>query len=111
MSDTTTNPEAEMLFGDIVDYIDTAQKLIDSDRVDSLEQLNAMVDALGERVIKLPLDVVGDYQPEMDYVTEHLRALTESMTRKRAEMAHDLDVVEKRLKAIRAYYVTPSEGE
>lgn len=111
MSNLFENPEAEMLFGDIIEYIESAQKKLAADAIESLGELDLIADELAARVAALPANVIENYQPEMEYVTEQLRDLTASMMEKRLGMAHDLDIVEKRLKAIRAYHATPSEGE
>ena len=111
MSESIENPQAEILFGDIVEYIESVQKLMAADQIRSLDQFDTVVDDLSARIVKLSPDVIENYQPEMEYVTEQLRNLTAAMMESGKAMAHDLDVVEKRLKAIRAYYVTPAEGE
>jgi hypothetical protein len=109
MSDT--NPEAEILFGDIVEYVDATQTLLASDQMDSLSEFDQIVDALAARVVALSPDVIENYQPEMEYVVEQLRIMTATMVEKRKAMAHDLDGVEKRLRGIRAYHAMPPEGE
>jgi len=99
--------DTELLFGDVLTYIEKAEKAIAADDVQALVLMNTAVVHMSERLLRLTPDQVNEYAPEIDHLRARLGVLTQTMEGVRDQVAEDITALGQHHRAARAYLSTP----
>ncbi|MES2983779.1 MAG: hypothetical protein V4735_01160 [Pseudomonadota bacterium] len=98
----------ETLLGDILTYIEDAEKIVTARQTLSLAGLDATVDALCTRILTLVPEDAKEYAPELDHLMQRLTELQNRMVALQDELATTINSLGTRSKAARAY-INPTE--
>lgn len=100
----STPAEAEILFGDIAEYIERAEACLDAEDTEALSTMGKAVDALSAQLGDLPPHLSLEYARELDYLSDKLRSLCKRMAGKQHEFLQALQVSDQRVRALKAYH-------
>lgn len=101
----------ELLFGDILSYIEKAEALVTARDSISLAGLNDAVDALCRRIVALDTSKSKEYGAELEHLMERLGALQVHMTSLQKELSATIKSLNQSQKANRAYISAPNMAE
>jgi hypothetical protein len=99
--------QPELLLGDILTYVDQAEKLLAEKNVEALTTLDTTVDVLCERLASLSVEHAKEYAPEIDHLVERMKTLTTRMQQARDKVGDDMNALTSHHRAARAYLSTP----
>jgi hypothetical protein len=106
-----SNQEAELLFGDILAYIERAGALADAGDTVALVGLNEAVDALCQRVVGLGEAQSREYTPELEHIMHALDGLQKKLMQQKGEVAAAIKSLNTSRRATHAYIKAPeAEG-
>lgn len=98
----------ELLFGDILAYVDAADAMVAARDAVSLVGLDTAVESLCKRVVAMNPEDGKEYAPELEHLMARITELQEKMLRLRDEVATTLQSVGVQKKANRAYNNAPT---
>ncbi|MFM9889386.1 MAG: hypothetical protein ACKVOE_01890 [Rickettsiales bacterium] len=97
----------EQLLGDILSYVVAAEALLKVGDTVRLAGLDTVVDVLCQRVLALPAAESKEYAPELEHLNERLTQLAGAIEAAKAELGDDMDALDKRQRAAKAYLKKP----
>lgn len=103
LPDTDAARSPELLFGDIVAYIDQAEAKIEARDTVALVGLNDEVDALCKSVLALERENAKEYTPELEYLHQRLEQLKARMAAFQKEIVVSLNALNASKRANSAY--------
>jgi hypothetical protein len=98
----------ELLFGDILAYVEAADAMVSARDTVSLAGLDTALEALCARVTAMDPNDGKEYAPELEHLMARINELQEKMLRLRDEVATTLQSVGVQKKANRAYNSAPT---
>ena len=99
---------AEMLFGDILDYVEKADALVTARDTVTLAGLDISINSLCQRITDLAPDQAKEYEPELNHLMDRINALHDKMVALQAEVASTIKSLGKQKKASHAYGNAPT---
>lgn len=103
LPDIQENGTPEQLLAGLDAYITAAHEMLAAGNMVDLAGLDAVVDVLCARVVKLTPDEGRPFADKFDALHARLGALQEKMVQTQAELKAELEASNKRQKASRAY--------
>ena len=97
----------ELIFSDVMAYVDQAEKLLAAGNVRDLKALDETVDHLARRLRQLTADQITEYEPEIAHLRERMQALTQQMAGAQNQISEALKTVTSHHRAAKAYLSTP----
>jgi hypothetical protein len=94
---------AELLFGDIMAYVDAADAMLQKREPLLLAGLDTAVEALCKRVMDLKIEEAKEYAPELEHLMARITQLQTNMVTMQDEIAATLQSVGVQKKANLAY--------
>ena len=97
----------ELIFSDVLTYVDKAEKLLAEGKTHALQTLDATVDDLVEQLKQLTSAEIDEYAPEIEHLLERMKNLTQTMSAERNKAYDTLKSVTKHHHAAKAYLSAP----
>ena len=103
LPDLDPSSSAEVLFGDILAYVDAADAMLAKREPLLLAGLDTAVEALCTRVMALKIEEAKEYTPELEHLMARITQLQASMKAMQGEIAATLKSASVQKKANLAY--------
>lgn len=97
----------EGLLSDLLTYIEKAERLLQAGHMAELAGLNNVVDILCGKVLDMPAADSKEYAPELEHLNQRLSDLQQAMMATQKMMEENIDALDKRQRAAKAYLTTP----
>ena len=98
----------EMLFGDIMAYVEQATAMVAARDTVSLFGLDTSIEAMCQRILELPPAAAKEYAPELAHLVQAIDGLRTKMLALQSEMATTLTSLDTQKKASHAYKNAPT---
>lgn len=102
------NRDPQQLYGDILQYVEQADAMVDARDSLSLAGLHTAIDALCKRVLALEETEAKSFAPHLTELMARIEQLQTKMTRLQGEVATTIKSLNQSNKAAQAYKKTPS---
>jgi hypothetical protein len=98
----------ELLFGDILAYVEQATTMVAERDTVSLVGLDSSIETMCQRILELPPEAAKEYAPELAHLMQAIDGLRDKMLALQNEMATTIKSLGSQKKASQAYKNTPS---
>ena len=98
----------ELLFGDILAYVEKASAMVEARDTVSLVGLDTSIETMCQRILELPPETAKEYAPELAHLVQAIDGLRDKMLVLQNEMATTIKSLSTQKKASQAYKNTPS---
>ncbi len=106
-----TDEMPDALMNDLITYIEKAERLLKAGHMTELAGLNDAVDRLCARVLSLKPEISREYAPELEHLNTRLDDLQRAMVGAQKQIEENLEALNKRQRATKAYLTLTKPGE
>lgn len=108
LPDLSQNPSPELLFADILAYVEEAETLVEKRDPVSLAGLDTVVDALCQRITALEASAARAFLPKLEEVVARITGLQGKMLALQGDIATTIKSLNSTKKAASAYNNAPT---